>query len=162
MTRSSEVSIRRALPQDAEAIAEVLQSAFVSYFSLYTPGAYDATVLDPERIRARMEEGPVWVAESGGSIVGTAAARLAAGHVHVRGMAVHAAARGLGIASGLLKEIERFAAEKGERVLALYTTPFLHDAIHLYQARGFAFNGETADLHGTQLLRMIKTVAVPI
>ena len=156
MTGSQEASIRRAVPQDAEAIAEVLRSAFVPYFHLYTAGAYDATVLDPERIHVRMAEGPVWVVESAATIVGTAAAYVASGYVHVRGMAVRPGAQGEKVATRLLAQVERFAAENSQTVLALYTTPFLHDAIRLYEARGFTASGEAADLHGTKLLRMTK------
>jgi ribosomal protein S18 acetylase RimI-like enzyme len=68
-------------------------------------------------------------------------------------------ARGaLGIGKILLDLTENFAEKYGYEYLSLYTAVFLKQAIHLYQASGFQFTGETANPHGTELLRMVKVL----
>src|ERR1700739_4400424 len=70
----SGVLIRRAVQEEAAAIATVLRDSFAEFKALYTPGGFAATVLDPENVRLRLEEGPAWVAVLGGEIAGTASA----------------------------------------------------------------------------------------
>jgi GNAT superfamily N-acetyltransferase len=145
--------LREAVPADAAAISALLLETFEEFRPLYAPEAFAATVLDPDGVLARMQEGPVWVVEREASIVGTVAARRVGDSVFIRGMAVSPSARGLGIATVLLNQVERFA---GCMRLVLYTTPFLKSAIRLYERSGFHFTGETIAPHGTQLLRMEK------
>jgi GNAT superfamily N-acetyltransferase len=149
-------TVRLAEPADADAIARLLHAAFVEFKPLYTPGGFAATTPSADQIRPRFAEGPIWVAESGGGVVGTVAAVVSAGGVYVRSMAVDPAARGRGIAGRLLHAVERFAERERQRRLFLSTTPFLHAAIHLYEQAGFRRTGETSDLSGTPLLTMAK------
>lgn len=154
----SQFLIRSAEAKDACAISALLHEAFAEFEALYTPEAYRATVLTPSGILARMNEGPVWVAETGSAVIGTAGAMSSAVGVLIRGMAAAPSARGLGLGKRLLDHVERFAAQQGARVLTLHTTAFLHRAIRLYEGAGFEFTGETANPHGTELLRMTKVL----
>jgi GNAT superfamily N-acetyltransferase len=156
--RATEVVVRKAGAADATAVSELLRCAFTEFETLYTPEAFVATVLPDSRIIARLEEGPLWVAEKLPSLIGTVGAIRASDSVLVRGMAVHPSARGLGVGKFLLDQVERFAREEGVRLMTLYTTPFLDRAIHLYQAAGFTYTGEKANPHGTELLRMTKVL----
>src|SRR5262249_20859283 len=67
------IEIRLAIEAEAAAISEVLRAAFLDYVPQYTAAAMDATVLDADRVVARMREGPVWIAVHRGAVVGTAA-----------------------------------------------------------------------------------------
>jgi ribosomal protein S18 acetylase RimI-like enzyme len=58
----------------------------------------------------------------------------------------------------LLREVEDFARQNGYKQLSLFTTPFLIQAISMYQSDGFRFTGETANPHGTRLLHMVKAL----
>ena len=142
--------------EDAESIASVLRASFVEFESFYTPAAFAATTPTSDQIRERWDEGPVWVAVQNGSIVGTVAVVPKSSGLYVRSMAVHPVARGRGIAGGLLKEIESFAINQHHRRLFLSTTPFLHEAIRLYERFGFQCNDEGPhDLFGTSLFTMV-------
>jgi putative acetyltransferase len=157
MQAPQKILIRRAAAEDTGAIAAVLRDSFIEYEALYTEGGFNATVLDPERIRRRMEEGPVWVAQRDSAVAGTAAAVATAEGFYMRGMAVLPAARGLGIAGGLLKEVENAALAGGYRRLFLSTTPFLSSAIRLYEQSGFRRTEDGVhDLFGTPLFTMEK------
>jgi ribosomal protein S18 acetylase RimI-like enzyme len=118
-----------------------------------------ATVGTPDMVKARIDEGPVWVAEENQAIVGTLSAVLKGDRLYIRGMAVDPTARGKGIGCKLLDRAEEFAIEKGRNCLFLSTTPFLSRAIKLYEDCGFHRHSEGPDnLFGTPLFTMIKTL----
>jgi putative acetyltransferase len=153
----SDTSIRKAVINDSSAIAWVLRGAFIEYEPLYTPAAFLATTLHSDLIRGRWSEGPVWIAEQHGNIVGTVAAVPKTSGLYIRSMAVLPHARGQGIARRLLNEIENFAATHHHQRLFLSTTPFLHEAIRLYERFGFQRTDEAPhDLSGTPLFTMAK------
>jgi len=152
--------VRRATESDARAIAALLREAFAEFEPLYTPAAFAATAIDQAGVLARLRQGPLWVAERESSIIGTAGAMRSGDAIAIRGMAVHSAARGLGAGKALLGHVERFAGDEKVGELALYTTAFLDRAIGLYLASGFAFTGEKVNPHGTELLRMTKSLAL--
>jgi len=76
-------------------------------------------------------------------------------------MAVVPSARGQGIGKILLEEVETFARAGGFRRMVLSTTPFLDDAIRLYERFGFKRTAdEPHDLAGTPLFTMEKAVKI--
>jgi GNAT superfamily N-acetyltransferase len=135
----------------------LLFGAFAEYESLYTPDGFAATAITTGQIARRMAEGPVWVAVSGETIVGTASVTPNGDSLYVRGMAVLPSARGQRIGELLLTHIEQFAASESFRRLTLSTTPFLFRAIRLYEHFGFQRTDEGPhELFGTPLLSMQK------
>jgi len=155
--------IRRAVPADASAIADVLCAAFNEYRPLYTDEGFAATVLNVERVRHRMHEGPVWVALQNGVVVATVAAVVKVESVYIRGMAAVPAARGSGLGTALLHCVEDWATAQGYTRLFLSTTPFLDSAIALYERYGFCRTDEgLKDLHGTPLFTMEKKLPTRI
>jgi putative acetyltransferase len=152
------VVVREATRADARAISTLLLEAFREFEALYTPEAFAATAQLESGVVARIEQGPVWVAEREQSLIGTVAAVCEQDSIMVRGMAVLPSARGLGVGRLLLERTEHFARECAANRLSLYTTPFLKQAIRLYQDAGFQFTGETASPHGVELLHMVKNL----
>ena len=154
---AADVLIRGAAMDESLAIASVLRQAFIEYEPLYTPAAFAATTPTSDQIRERWNEGPVWVAVRKEGIIGTLAAVPKSLGLYVRSMAVLPAATGQGIGGQLLGEIERFAVDHHHRSLFLSTTPFLKQAIRLYERFGFQRSDEGPhDLFGTPLFTMIK------
>ena len=151
------MQIRRATDRDSEAIAHVLRESFAEVERLYTREGYAATTPDAARLRERFAEGPIWLAEERGAIIGTIAAVERDGGVYVRSMAVIPLARGRGAAFQLMRQLALFALSKHAPRLYLSTTPFLFAAIRLYESLGFRRTGEPPhDLHGTPLVTMAK------
>ena len=106
----------------------------------------------------RFDEGPTWLAEENGRILGTVSAVSHADGLYVRSMAVHPDHQGRGLGSVIVLPVEGFAAAHRHGRMVLTTTPFLHGAIQLYERAGFRRTGEVADLFGTPLFWMTKTV----
>jgi len=159
MRTASQLLIRPAGPDEAQAIAGVLHESFVEFRALYTDGGFAATALSAKQVLARMREGPVWVALRDGVMLGTVAAVIKGESVYVRGMAVLPAARGAGTGARLLQEVEGWAVREGYKRLFLSTTPFLDSAIRLYERFGFLPVDEGLyDLFGTPLFTMQKSI----
>jgi len=155
-----QIDIRLATALDAEEISRVLQDSFEEFRDLYTKEAFDATAPEPETIRKRMAEGPVWVAVSDDDVVGTAAAEIRSDGCYLRGMAVRPGSRVKGVGLGLLTAAEQFATENHSQRIYLSTTPFLARAISLYVTFGFRKTADGPhDLHKTPLLTMSKDLA---
>lgn len=136
-TGGQRVQIRLAALDDAAAISSLLLKSFIEYEDLYTSEAFAATVCTPDVIKARMDEGPVWVAQENQTIVGTVSAVLKGERLYIRGMAVDPAARGKRIGRKLLDFAEGFALEKKLSCLFLSTTPFLSRAISCTKTMAF-------------------------
>ena len=154
---AANIQIRRATVDQAGLVASILRQAFAEFESLYTEQAFAATVLATDAILARMREGPVWCALCEKRIVGTASAVRRETGTYVRGVAVIPAARGLGIGRLLLQEIETFANANRSHRLFLTTTPFLTEAIRLYEHLGFQrTSAGRVEFFGTPLFTMEK------
>lgn len=152
-----QTTVRFATVDEAGRISSTLYHAFAEFEPLYTPGGFAATTPTAEQIASRWNEGPVWVAVRDERIVGTVAVRPYERSLYVRSMALLPELRGRGIGLALLSTLEAYAVDGGYERLFLTTTPFLHDAIRLYERFGFrrAEAGPT-NLHGTPLFTMEK------
>jgi GNAT superfamily N-acetyltransferase len=153
-------TIRAASQADAEVIADILFDSFIEYEPLYTPEGFAATALDSRGVTARLGEGPVWLALCDNRFVGTMSVVLKDKAVYVRGMAVLPVVRGQGIGRLLLEHAEKYARAKGCNRLLLSTTPFLTEAIQLYERSGFVRTEDGPhDLFGTPLFTLEKTLS---
>ena len=156
----SGIVVRLAAADEAAAIAALLYRAFVEYEQLYVPEAFAATTPTAGQIAKRFDEGPIWIALQDGVPVGTLSAVPRGQALYIRSTAVLPAARGLGIGKSLLQQAEAFAHSRGCGLIVLSTTPFLLQAIRLYESFGFQRSPEgPLDLFGTPLLTMVKRLA---
>lgn len=143
--------MRRATPDDAEALHALMRAAFTPFRDQYTDACFDATIIDAPRFRRRMQEGPVWVLDSEGQAVGTVGAKVDDRGLYVRGMAVHPDARRQGVGRRLLDACVDYARDQGIDTLWLSTTTFLDASAALYETYGFRPAQGPADLRGTPL-----------
>jgi ribosomal protein S18 acetylase RimI-like enzyme len=88
-------------------MARVLAEAFAVFEPVYTPGAFAATTPSAEAIGERFSEGPKWVAEQPGALVGTASAVAKDTGLYVRSVAVLPAARGQRVGQALTPHLIR-------------------------------------------------------
>ena len=153
---SSNVLIRNAVMDEAALIASVLYQSFVEFERLYTPAAFAATAPSADQIRKRWSEGPVWVMAEGSQIIGTVSAVPKPDGLYIRSMAVLPSCRGQKIGYMLLQMARQFADLQEIRRMFLSTTPFLTEAIRLYEQFGFHRTDEGPhELFGTPLFTMV-------
>ena len=154
------LEIRLATEDDAAAIADVLRDAFTVFREHYTAEAFDVVTPGPDIILGRFDEGPMWVAEIEGEVVGTVSLTTEPEGLYVRSMAVSPKAQGNGIGHLLLEAVDEYAASTEFERIFLYTTYFVPGAKEMYAKHGYEWVRDTAadDWHGTLGLEMDKTV----
>jgi len=152
------IEVRLAGIDDAAAVSLVICEAFGAFREHYTAEAYAIVASTPDEIRSRFDEGPQWVAELDGKVVGTVSVTVENDDLYVRSMAVAPNAQGRGVAHKLLNAIDEYAIEsKFERVF-LYTTYFTPGAKELYEKHGFRWVRDTTaeEWYGVPGLEMDK------
>jgi ribosomal protein S18 acetylase RimI-like enzyme len=159
--RELDIEYRLARPDESEAISELLLESFGLYEAEYTPGAFAYTTPDTDVVRSRFDEGPVWVAMDGNTMIGTVSGLPEPDRFYVRSMAVRPDAQGRGIGQRLLEPIEAFAREGGFERMYLYTTHVLPGAKRLYERNGFYVLRETPpeewhDMAGLEMEKNLK------
>ena len=159
--KKTTVNIRRALLEDAAAIAALLYDAFKEYKPLYTEEGFTATTASQEEIGDRISKKGVWLVIDGNDLCGTVSIFPRREELYVRSMAVSPASRGKGIGKILMEHVQEMAFSSGCSVITLNTTAFLLPAIRLYERFGFKQQG-AGDLYGTPLIKMTKHLKRPI
>jgi ribosomal protein S18 acetylase RimI-like enzyme len=128
----STVIVRPARPEDDARIGALLVETFVATYAKKMP-----EVVVSERRKADLRDvsrqrsvASVIVAETGEAVVGTNTAEL-------RRMAVNPAHQGRGIASALIDECTRLAAEWGASTISLHVRRGALGIARMYEAKGF-------------------------
>ena len=155
------VTVRLASDADSAAIADVLFAAFSKFEHEYTPESFAIVTPTTENVATRIVEGPIWVAERDGRVVGTVSVTTEPEGMYIRSMAVQPDAQGLGIGHRLLDAVgEYFQSSELDRIF-LYTTYFVPGAKELYEKHGFKWVRDTAaeEWYGTPGLEMEKGIS---
>jgi predicted N-acetyltransferase YhbS len=141
---ASDLCVRLAVPADAEGIANVLFEAFGAHRENYTPEAFEAVTPHANKILTRFDEGPQWVAEIDGRIVGTVSVRTDPDELYVRSMAVSPNVQGQGIGHKLMDAVNDYADASGHERIFLHTTYFVPGAKQFYESHGYKWVRDTA------------------
>jgi len=149
------IKIKLAETKEAFAVSDLLYHSFAEYKSLYTEKAFSATTLSVHEIETRINKNAIWVALYNDVIAGTISLIPNGDGVFVKSVAVTPIARRKGLGKELMRHAEKIAIKKEAKCLELTTTPFLSEAIRLYEFFGFERYGYD-DLYGTPLIKMIK------
>lgn len=152
-------SFVRQSPRTHPTLPPSWQASFSEHRADYTGEAYESTVLDAARITDRLAEGPTWLAVRNGTILGTLSAVPRGDELYIRSLTVHPDTRGLGIGELLIVKATDWATDAGFARCRLETTPFLESSQRLYIRCGFTYDtAARADLHGTPLVAMVRTL----
>jgi N-acetylglutamate synthase-like GNAT family acetyltransferase len=153
----SNIKLRLAEVADAGTVAAILYESFIGYKRLYTHKAFEATTLGMRQITQRIKDKKMWVAFYNDVMSATVSLEPADDVMQIRSVAVAPAVRGRGVGWELMVHAEDEARKSQIYSLVLTTTPFLFEAIRLYERFGFKSYGSD-DLHGTPLIKMKKII----
>src|SRR5688572_26629183 len=123
------ISVRTASAQDSRSILNCLRAAFAPYRSMYTPAAYQDTVLNPDSLQIRLQTMTVLVADRKGDVIGTISCAITGDEGHLRGMAVQPDWLGKKVAFRLLEAAEHHLRDQGCTRVTLDTTEPLERAM---------------------------------
>ena len=138
--------VRDAVPEDYPAIREVVLAAYGQYAYLIARDVFEPYLADLLDLEKHARDGRWLVVEADGQIAGSGAISPDAsvqgvgwppGWASGRGLAVHPAARGRGVARALLAAGECLAEDSGAPVFAFHTASFMTSAIALYERLGY-------------------------
>jgi ribosomal protein S18 acetylase RimI-like enzyme len=144
--RDSTPVVRSAVPADHAAIRDLVIAAYGQYAGLIAPDIFSSYLADLLDLERHASHGPLLVVEADDRVRGFAAFYPDAsvqgfgwppGWASGRALAVHPAARGLGVARALLTACERLAQDGGAPVFAFHTASFMTSAIALYERLGY-------------------------
>ena len=142
-------TLRAATPEDAEAMAETLQTGFDGYRELAPPGwrpPDTRSAAEVARMRARVAEPSTWtmVAEDGGLVAGHGGYLPqpgVPGSAHLWQLFVRPPWWGSGMARALLQEAIAAAAAEGYGRMRLFTPRDQARARAFYEREGFEHTG---------------------
>lgn len=124
--RDPAVRLRRARPEDLEAVAAIERAAF--------PVPWSRALFEKE---LEHDWSTLLVAESGGEVAGFIVFWIIQDEVHLLDMAVHPGHRQAGLGRRLLRGCLEAGRTAGARIVTLEVRPSNDAARHLYGAHGF-------------------------
>jgi predicted N-acetyltransferase YhbS len=140
------VCVRSADRRDHEDIREVIRAAYGQYEPRVPAPVFERYLADLLDLDLHAANGDLVVAEHDHQIVGYVAFypdtallgfTFPPGWASGRGLAVHPAARGLGVARALIAHNERRARTSRSPVFAFHSAGFMGTAIELYDGLGY-------------------------
>ena len=134
------IRYQRAVAADVPQLVDLIHVCFAELATLTPPSG--AIAETPAAIAALLARGVLVKAVMDGALVGCVAAEPCGDHVYVGRLAVLPARRRLGIAQGLLAEVEDYAREIGAAALTLNVRLVLPANIRLFERVGYRITGQ--------------------
>lgn len=131
-------TIRKAVPQDAEALAACIDAAY----AIYAGRGLDLPAVS-EGIGDDIRENSVWVAVAGPRIVGGLVLVLRDDHAVIANVAVDPSAAGSGRGRALMDQAEQVARQAGLTMLKLNTHAGIPQNVRLYEHLGWQVTGRS-------------------
>jgi GNAT superfamily N-acetyltransferase len=134
-----DANVRRAVPPDAGAIAQLVTELGYPTTADQMAGRLTALLSDETYVAL--------VAESGASVVGLAGGRTGVyfekdgRYAHLLVLVVAAAARGTGVGTTLLRAFEEWAAARDANGIVVTSSTHRHEAHAFYERRGYRKTG---------------------
>src|SRR3954447_1602939 len=147
-------SLRRAVPEDAPAITELVQAAYAGYVERIglRPAPMDVDYVDEIATRE------IWVLPGVGRLDAVLVVHAEADHLFVHNIAVLAERQGEGLGRALLEFAERRAAELGLPELRLLTNELMTENRAMYEHLGWEEIEQRAE-HGYSRVYVRKRLA---
>lgn len=153
-----EAQIRRARPDDLDAIVTLTEQAYAQYTQTWDAPPIPVT----EDYRPRIADGDVWLLEQEGDLAGLIVLEREPDHIMIFSVAVSPNFQGWGYGRRLLEWAETRARDAGLDEVRLYTNARMERNIALYGAFGYREIGRRPNPSrpGWVLVDMVKSVGV--
>jgi tRNA threonylcarbamoyladenosine biosynthesis protein TsaE len=158
-TLDTEPLFRRALPEDADGMVEVIHAAFGARPPLDPPS--DAATETPGSVAAAVTAGSGVYATIEGRPAGAMVIDIAEDTATLRRVSVHPDFQKHGIANAMIYEAELLAAQAGARTIQLIARTEFPGLIDYWQRRGFAVAARQQPHQVTLVRRVPARVPVP-
>lgn len=133
---STAITVRLAMPEDAEAIASLTRRAFAQQAALYEDDTLPPLSDTAQTVQAAMERGVVLVAEdAGGMLVGSVRGETQGERCLVGRLVVEPEQQGRGVGKALTAALEEHFADAAR--FELFTGHRSEPALHLYESLGY-------------------------
>jgi ribosomal protein S18 acetylase RimI-like enzyme len=152
-SRDEPQSIRRALPEDVDAVVQITNAAYARYVPLIGRPPQPMTADHPRMIR----EDEVWLLEQGGEPMGVLELVVEPDCLLIYSVAIRPERQKRGHGRRLLDWAEREARRMGLRRVRLYTNTLMVENIALYRRLGYRETGREPYL-GSTILHMSKEI----
>ena len=139
--------IRKAEPEDAEAVQGILQESFKKYMSdVGIQTSMEALEESLEDIVRDIKSKEVFIAFMDGVPVGTARVEtLQDGTAYISRFGVRLQYHNIGIGKSLMSLIDKFLKSKGVKRVTLHTASNYRDLVRFYYGRGFYVDSTSKD-----------------
>jgi ribosomal protein S18 acetylase RimI-like enzyme len=149
--------IRRARPDEAGAVRDVVLSAYERYVAII--GTKPAPMLDD--YAARTAAGQVWVLQNADTIAGVLVLEDAPDRFLLDNIAIHPDQQGRGFGRLLLDFAEAEAVRHGHDTITLYTNALMVENIAIYTARGYVEQDRRTEKGFDRIYMEKPTTATP-
>lgn len=142
------IKIRETRDDDSAGLVRLIDQIYAEYEGCVLDVENEVPELKTPATSHAEAGGRLWVAESGGNVVGCVALLPAGnGTMELKKLYVSREARRMGLGARLCSLVEVEARDRGARSLELWSDTRFKDAHRLYERRGYERGPETRELH---------------
>lgn len=156
-TATDALLFRRATPADAATVRDLTRAAFARWVPVVGREPRPMTADYDRAVR----EHRIDLAYIGGELAGLIEMIEELNCLYVENVAVAPARQGRGLGAMLMARADATAAQIGYSVIRLYTNKLMTSNIRLYQALGYAIDGEQTFHHAT-VVYMSKAAGIAL
>jgi ribosomal protein S18 acetylase RimI-like enzyme len=154
--------IRKAVPEDAPAIQEIMREAFKKYKKdTGITGSMEALEETSEDIVDDIKNSEVYIALIDGIAVGSVRVRILPDNTaYISRFGVIPGYRNIGVGKSIMSLVDKLLIEKGVKKATLHTASKYRDLVRFYYDRGFYIDSTTKDRGYVRAL-MVKDYTNP-
>jgi ribosomal protein S18 acetylase RimI-like enzyme len=147
--------IRRAVPEDAPAVYQILQKAFKEYAQAAGVKELEALNESISDVEHEIKNKVVYIAVIDNLIIGTIRVEIIGDEAFISRFAVNSSYRNIGVGKALMNLVDKHLQSEGVKSVSLYTASKYGTLMRFYYGHGFYVESVSHD-RGYPRARMVK------